>query len=183
MIAKDFLQPAYDFNPVIVQCALEKVRSELEVMEDLFYSPKLQCREGIIEFGEYIENLPDALGEDPFPLFHTFSDGLYTREMHAPKGYAIVGKIHRHEHLVHLTKGSILVVDETGTKKLEAPATFVSKAGIKRIGYTIEDVAWMDIHKTDASTVNEVEKEIFVSSYKEYEEENNIIEGELSWQE
>lgn len=139
-----------------------------------FYDGSLNTREGILE----LQNILGIREDHPFPLFHKFSGGLYTREMHVPKGVLLVGKIHKYEHLVHLTKGSILVADEFGTRKLTAPATFNSKEGVKRVGYILEDIVWIDIHKTDATNVEDAEKDIFIDSYEDLDIDKNIINGE-----
>ena len=35
---------------------------------------------------------------DEFPLNHSFSEGIYTREIFIKKGMFVIGKIHKHEH-------------------------------------------------------------------------------------
>jgi hypothetical protein len=67
------------------------------------------------------------------------------------------------------------VADEFGTKKLDAPATFSSKSGVKRVGYTFEDTVWMDIYKTDKTTVKDAMNELYCNTYEEYESMNYII--------
>ena len=167
----------YMLGPVCDYSISGELRKENALISK-FYDGSLNTREGILELQNILLLDDESLGEDPFPLFHNFSNGLYTREIHIPKGYLIIGKIHRNEHIVHLTKGSLLVADEFGTRKLKAPATFVSKSGVKRVGYIIEDVVWMDIHRTDAKTVKDVEKEIFVDSYEVLMKESKILKAE-----
>ncbi len=134
----------------------------------------IALRNDIEKFSELVENHPESLGEDPFPLFHYFSDGLYAREIHLPAGYVLVGKIHRHESMVYMPRGKVIVADESGTRTVSGPIKFLSKPGIKRVGYVLEDVIWIDVHKTDKTTVEDAEKEIFVGSYAELEYENMV---------
>lgn len=148
---------------------LASIESEITAMQALFADEKLRSKRGIQEFSDYIESLPDALGEDPFELFHNFADGVYTREIHLPKGYVLVGKLHLHECLVFMLEGKVLVADENGVRMVEAPCKFVSEAGIKRVGYVIEDVVWVDIHHTKKTTVSEAEAELFKTNYDEFE--------------
>lgn len=185
MIDTDFLQPKYDINQVIVNLAIGDIESKELVdgrttklfIRNLLCSPEVHCREGITELAEYIDNLPESLGEDPFPLFHSFSEGLYSREIHLPKGFFIVGKLHKHESMVYMIKGKVLVADEFGSKIVEAPCQFVSKPGIKRVGYVYEDVVWIDVHATDKTNVEDAEKEIFASSYDEIETYSEMIKS------
>jgi len=93
--------------------------------------------------------LESAIGELPqcdLPLTHHFTPGLYVREMFIPKGAVLVGKIHRHEHVAIISKGDISVMTEHGVKRLQAPMTFISKAGIKRVGYAHEDTIFITVH-------------------------------------
>lgn len=143
--------------------------NDITMMNEIFMAESMRSKRGIQEFSDHIESLPDALGEDPFPLFHEFADGIYTREIHLPKGYILVGKLHNHEAMVYMLKGKVLVADEFGVRMVEAPCQFVSKAGIKRVGLVIEDVVWVDIHHTDKTTVEEAEAELFRNSYDEFE--------------
>lgn len=134
----------------------------------------IPTREEIEQIEQTITSWDDAKGRDDYTIFHSFADGMYTREMHVEKGEMIVGEIHRNDHIVNLLKGSLVVIDEFGNRRLDAPASFISKAGVKRVGFILEDTVWQDIHRTDKTNIEEAEKEIFVSSYDEIE-----IEGEL----
>ena len=148
---------------------LTVTEADVSTMQEIFADDKLRSKRGIQEFSDYIESLPDALGEDPFPLFHEFGGGVYTREIHLPKGYVLVGKLHNHEAMVYMLKGKVLVADEDGVRMVEAPCQFVSKAGVKRVGLVIEDVVWIDIHQTDKTTIEEAEAELFRSRYNDFE--------------
>lgn len=134
----------------------------------------IPTREEIQNIQEMVEGWEDSKRREDYTVFHSFADGMYTREMHVEKNEIIVGEIHRNDHIVNLLKGSLIVIDEHGNRRLDAPMSFVSKAGVKRIGFILENTVWQDIHRTDKTNIEEAEKEIFVSSYDEIE-----IEGEL----
>jgi len=144
------------------------------VMHHLFFE-KIKTRQDIMEFGEYVENHPMNLGKDPFPLFHRFAGGMYTREMHVPKGAVIVGAIHKNPYHINVVKGKIWVVNEFGAKEIEAPCSFTAKAGVKNIGYVLEDLVWIDTSRTDKETVEEAEKDILADSYEELDNYMNIV--------
>lgn len=97
------------------------------------------------------------------PIVHYFANGLYAREMHVPKDVLIVGMIHTTETINILSKGKMVIWNEDGTKSIvEAPFTHSAKPGIKRVGYVLEDVVWVTIHKTDLTDLREIEKEQFI---------------------
>lgn len=124
-----------------------------------------KSRGDILEFEKQIQEMPTSFDECPYPLFHSFADGMYTREIHFNKGHLIVGAIHRNEYFVNVLKGRIWVVSEFGSREIVAPASFKAKAGVKHIGYTLEDTVWIDTHKVESTNVEDAEKEIFVQSY------------------
>jgi len=144
------------------------------VMHHLFFE-KIKTRQDVVEFSEFVENHPMNLGKDPFPLFHRFAGGMYTREMHVPKGAVIVGAIHKNPYHINVVKGKIWVVNEFGAKEIEAPCSFTAKAGVKNIGYVLEDLVWIDTSRTDKETVEEAEKDILVDSYEELDNYMNIV--------
>ena len=148
----------------------EILTSEQETKAIATVFDSLKTREDILNFSDYIENLPDSLGEDPFPLFHHFADGMYTREVHIPKGMTCVGKIHRNEYFVNVMKGHLIAVSEFGMQELKAPCSFKAKKGVKHIVYAIDDCVWSDTHSVNSDNVEDAEKEIFVKSYDELEE-------------
>ena len=138
-----------------------------------FYSGELNTREGILNLQRIIEADDNSLGKDPFPLFHSFADGMYTREVHIPKGYFVVGQIHRKEYFVNFLKGRLLVASEFGSKELIAPCSFTAPAGVKHVVYSLEDSVWSDTHKVSTTNILDAEKEIFAESYSDYD---NVIE-------
>lgn len=91
--------------------------------------------------------LPDGerMDESP-PLKHHLAPGIYAREIHLKADTLVVGKIHRHAHLNIISKGSVSVFTEFGQETLVAPASFISKAGTKRVVHCHEDAIWTTIH-------------------------------------
>ncbi len=77
---------------------------------------------------------------------HHFAPGVYIRELRIPAGTCLTGKIHRGAHLNIISAGRIAVLTEHGIVELSAPCTLRSDAGIKRVGFAIEDTVWSCIH-------------------------------------
>jgi len=100
---------------------------------------------------------------------HYFAQGLYAREILIPKDTLLTGKIHLFEHLNIISKGDISVLTENGIKRVKAPATIISKPGIKRLGFAHEDTVWTTIHACSETDVDEVEKLLVVDTFEEYD--------------
>jgi hypothetical protein len=81
------------------------------------------------------------------PVVHHYAPGIYVREMRVPPFTVLTGAVHKTEHLAMLIQGRIEVLTEDGLQILEAPATLLSRPGIKRVGRTFEEGAtWSTIH-------------------------------------
>lgn len=120
---------------------------------------------GKVEFRKRLDILASEMLKLPqaeLPYKHYFSKGVYTREMHASAGTLIVGRIHKYETVNILVKGKILILSEEGVKELEAPCTFVSAAGIQKLGYVIEDVIFLNAFATDKTDPEEALNEVTV---------------------
>lgn len=109
------------------------------------------------------ENIVDQL-----VIRNYINGGVYAREMTAPAGIVITGKIHLHDHINILSKGEISVMTDTGMMRVKAPFVIESKAGIKRIGYTHSEVVWTSIHASNKTEIHDLENELF-------------SDGDISW--
>ena len=118
-------------------------------------------------------------GDSPeCPLTHSFSEGMYTREIFIPAGTILVGKIHRHEHPNFILKGSVVVLTESGgQEEFIAPTYMISPAGTKRVVYTYEDTVWVTVHATNCKTPEEAEAEIIADGYDDEELNKNQVEA------
>ena len=125
----------------------------------------------IEEFGDSVRDV-DAVA----PINHHHCKGNYAREIFIAAGTCMIGKIHRHEHINVLSHGKCLVVTEEGRELLEAPKTWISKAGIKRAVYAYTDVIWTTVHPTDKHDVEDIEKDVIAESYEDL---NLFLENNL----
>jgi hypothetical protein len=83
-------------------------------------------------------------------LTHRFAPGVYLREIKMPADAVVIGKVHKTEHFNVLIQGACLIVHDDGRREeLRAPTTFVSKAGVQKVIYILEDMIWQTIHPTD----------------------------------
>lgn len=99
---------------------------------------------------ESVENgIRKANATVELPLIHTFTGGLYSREMFAPKGCVITSKVHKKTHQFMLVKGSMILISAEGAFKVTAPFHGITQAGNTRIGIALEDSIWTTFHGCD----------------------------------
>jgi len=136
--------------------------------------PNATFRESILDFEKRIENTNGAyIGDSVIcPLKHTFSEGIYVREIFIPKGTVLTGKIHKHAHPNFLMSGKVDVVTEgEGHQRLAGPCSIMSPPGTKRALQAITDLVWITVHHNPTNTQDlaELEKIVIADSYEDYE--------------
>lgn len=125
---------------------------------DIAPLPGKPTREKIMRLQQAIAELPQI---DPEPV-HYFADGMYGRELSIPAGATVVGKTHRHEHLVQLLSGEAVIVTEHGREHVVGPKTWVSPAGVKRALVTLTDCVFFTMHLNHSNTRDLQEIEDYV---------------------
>lgn len=123
-----------------------------------------QVRTAIYYLEKELSKFPQIKPE----LKHYIAGGMYARELFLAKNSVVTGQIHLKEHLVHVSFGTLIVVEETGTTLVRGPCTFVGKAGTKRAVLVKEDTLWTAFHTTTKTTVEECEKEVVTNDYNLY---------------
>jgi len=83
---------------------------------------------------------------DSFPLTHSFSDGVYIREMSMLEGGIVIGKIHNRSHTWFLMKGKLKIANEDGVVTYSAPTYVNAKSGEKRVIIALEDSVFVNVH-------------------------------------
>jgi len=138
-------------------------------------SRELDVRKRIAQLEAAISRAPQM----DFSLKHTFTAGVYCREIYIPKGSVIVGKIHRHEHLNFISKGHVTVLTKAGLQEFRGPCTMVSSAGTKRALYAHEDTVWTTIHAnpTNERDLGKLEELIISPDYDSVDKEMLRIVG------
>ena len=124
----------------------------------------------------------EELMKEYYPLKHHFEGGLYTREIFMPKGHVTVSFIHKQQHPSFLLEGKVSFLNDKGKIiTLTAPETVFTQIGAQRIFFIHEDTKWVCVYKTKATTVEEAEKEVYATNYKQLPKK--IIKKALkSWQ-
>ena len=125
-----------------------------------------------------IRRLAFALADGPtvhVEPVHRFAPGLYVRELTVPAGSVIIGKVHKHETVNILMKGSALLACDGKLEKVSAPLTFVSAAGRQKAAYVLEDMTWINVHPTTETDLGVIEEQ-FIERDDEFEARRLQIE-------
>lgn len=125
----------------------------------------LEARAKIQLIAMFLDKSVQKIEVGTLPLKHHFAPHQYGRELTMPAGTLIVGKIHKHSHVNVVSQGKCIVATFEGEELIEAPATFVSPAGVQRAVYCMEDTVWTTLHSTESTDVAEIENEIIADSY------------------
>lgn len=143
-------------------------RRELKIRQENF-------RKNVVEFEDKVRAIPGALGADPFPLEHSFADGLYIRRLTVPAKTLTVTKIHAVNHAFFLQQGTISVLTEDGIKKYTAPFQGITKAGTKRIIYHHDEVIFTTVHSTKETDINKIEVEVIAEDFGDLDDKLQAI--------
>jgi hypothetical protein len=98
---------------------------------------------------------------DDLPVRHEVHGGMYARELFIPEGVVLTGKIHLEDHICILSQGDLSVMTDDGIKRLQAPAIFNARAGLKKIGYAHKNCTFTTVHATNLTAIDELESALF----------------------
>jgi len=120
----------------------------------------LQNRRRIHALQAALSEVPGS-AEGPEPV-HLIVDGMYFRQLTIPAGLVVVSKRHGREHLCTVSRGSATVFTEDGMTLIQAPFSWVSPAGAKRVLFVHEEIVWATVHRTEGKTVEECELDVLM---------------------
>jgi quercetin dioxygenase-like cupin family protein len=109
---------------------------------------------------------------DSFPLTHSFSEGIYIREMSMLEGGIVIGKIHNKSHTWFLMKGKLKIANEDGVVTYSAPTYVNAKSGAKRVIIALEDSVFVNIHPNpdNIRDIEELERILTCETYIQYKQ-------------
>lgn len=135
---------------------------------DKFDCELVQLEGDLVEKLFVIEEEMKKLPQVDIPKTHYFANGLYAREINIKKGTLLIGKMHKFSQINTVSKGDISVLTENGWKRMKAPFTFESPAGIKRAGYAHEDTTWTTYCGTKETEVDKMDEVLTIGTYQDY---------------
>jgi hypothetical protein len=109
------------------------------------------------------------------PLEHFICNKTYVRQITLPKDIIVTGKVHNFDHTSIISKGDVTVMTPEGVTRIKAPATWISKAGTKRLIYVHEETIWATIHQSENTLVEDLEKEIVHDSDLSWINKENLL--------
>ena len=144
-----------------------------------------EARSKIMEFERLLFDDPesDISVEKTCPVTHTFTDGMYMREIYMPAGIFIVSKIHKKKHPYFVMTGKAEIITDNDVVIVEAPYWGVTEPGTKRILRIIDDMVWVTCHATKETDLKLIEKETIAKDFKEIDSlldskiKNNLVEN------
>ena len=131
----------------------------------------MTAREKVWLLEKEVQKLPQC----PIGIKHYFSDGVYAREMTAPAGAVVTGKIHKYRQLNILSSGTMSVLLGETVEIVTAPFTVVAPAGAKRVFYCHTECVWTTILGTDEQDPDKIEDEFTTNSEQEFLEFTRLI--------
>ena len=153
---------------------------ELIPIENLPVTPE-KVRAKILQLQAIFAKMPGRLiGDSPeylehCPLKHTFTEGIYTREIFLPKAYYFITKTHKVEHPFFIISGDVSILTERGIERLKGPCHGITRPGTKRFIYTNEDTVWITVHPNPD---NETSPEKLVERLTIHEDVDfNLLDG------
>jgi hypothetical protein len=134
-----------------------------------------------IEFIEKVEALENAMlaSDDPriakgntdmFPLKHSFSEGVYIREMFMPQGGLVIGKLYKISHTWFLLSGELEVVTDEGANYYIAPCYVNAPEGTKRVLRAVTDIIFVNVYPNpdNITDIETLENMLTCTSYANY---------------
>lgn len=120
----------------------------------------LSVIENALSLPHKVDELERAMLELPqvdCPVTHHYVNGKYVRQVYMKGGIIAIGHRHKEPHLNILVQGSLILVNEDGSKtQLTAPYAYYGSAG-RKVAYVQEDVVWMNVYETQETDLSKLE--------------------------
>lgn len=104
-----------------------------------------------LSWSEKVAFLAVALQQAPqaeCPLEHKFEPGLYRRIIKIPAGVSFIGRPHLTGHLCRLLEGRLIwILNDGGTREIEAPFELRTTRGTQLVLYTLSDIVAETVHE------------------------------------
>lgn len=119
----------------------------------------------------------------PMPVQNHFGPHVYLREIFMPAGTLVVGKMHKTEHFNIITQGRVrLIQEDDSITEVSAGDVFISKPGVKKVLYIVEDTRWVTVHPTETKDTQALEDELIIPEEHIRDTDGNLLVNEASLQ-
>jgi hypothetical protein len=134
-------------------------------------------REQVMRLEKAMKTMPGQVDREDITTHH-FADGVYLRELFMPAGMAVVGAIHRTEHITIVASGTVLITTDRCVEEITGPSVFVSAIGAKKAILALTDATLMNPHPTDETDLDKIEEEFIAPSFEALESSTEALEQE-----
>lgn len=114
-----------------------------------------------------IERRVQQMDQVDCPVRHYFIPGMYAREIRIPAGTVLTGAVHKHESIVVLSAGRLVLATENGPLEVAAPFTMICHPGAKNLATALEDSVWTNFFVTDETDLDKLVEELTESTAAE----------------
>ena len=144
-------------------------KTETRIVNKDFYNKVAELEETMLNMND--PNIAKG-NTDLFPLKHSFSHGVYIREMFMQEGSVVIGKLHKYSHTWFLLQGELLVATDEGTNHYVAPCYVNAPEGTKRVIHAVQDSVFVNVHPNpdNITDIDELEDRLACVSYKQFED-------------
>lgn len=131
--------------------------------------PDINYRISLLRMERAMRKDPRTVPGSFFPLEHTFAHGMYIRQIFVPAGFLVLTYIHKQSHPAFLLQGDVTVIEENGNRRIQAPKSFITKAGTQRLCFCHTDTIWTTVHLNlnNEKDIDKIEDEIYALHYNE----------------
>lgn len=117
-----------------------------------------------LEEVESIEEILLRLPQLEIPTYHSFSPGVYVREVVMPAGAFVIGHQHKTKHFNFVLSGRARVMMDGVLQEIVAPCYFESGENVRKILHIEEEMRWATIHATPETDLAKLEELLIVKS-------------------
>lgn len=119
-------------------------------IDDLLSKDGLDCLE------EKLRQYP----QQDCPVKHTFTPGLYSRQITMPANSLILSETHGTRHQFVILQGSIIVIIDGKKEMLQAPYSGITEPGTRRLLYVLEDCIFTTFHPTNIKPKSDSKEDV-----------------------
>lgn len=112
------------------------------------------------------------------PVKHYFGPGIYIREVSIQAGVFSIGHYQKTEHLNHMVKGRVIMMNEDGTTTERKAGDIYTAPPGRKVGLIVEDMVWHNIYHTNETDIDILEETYLdkIDLWESHKEEKSAIE-------
>lgn len=118
--------------------------------------------ESVARLESYLVDLPQVA----IRTEHKFAPGVYIRQITIPADTLMTGMACRQEHLSVMVRGRMNVLADGKMQELAGYNDWIAPAGVKRVGYAVEETVWFTVHANpeNITDIERLENELWLDA-------------------